>query len=70
MNKTAPKLYLYMACDIRKGCRFLGHSFMAVSGQYFIRNLTIHKWNFQKHEKVPHVSSEIFNQNLTSAKQE
>ena len=38
MNKTAPKLDLYMACDIRKGCRFLGHSFMAISGQYLVND--------------------------------
>ena len=35
--------------------------------QNFIRNLTIHEWYFRKQEKIPHVSSEISNQNLTSA---
>ena len=38
VDENEPNVYIYMVVDIKGGFRSIGHSFMAISGHYWLKN--------------------------------
>ena len=38
VGENEPNVYIYMVVDIKGGFRSIGHSFMAISGHYWLKN--------------------------------